>query len=136
MDDDRRLRDVARGLGAAAAERVDVERVAAGVVARLRDDRNAGGSRERPWWRRPALLRIAAAVALLVGGGLVAREVLDRREPGLGATLPALVELSTTELEEISDSLSFETPLHESVAVGLEDLTEEQLRELLRLMEG
>lgn len=136
MEDDRRLRDLARGLGAAAAERVDVERVVAGVVARLRDDRNAGGSQERPWWRRPAVLRIAAAVAVLAGGGLVAREVLDRREPGFGATLPALVELSTTELEEISDSLSFETPLHESVTVGLADLTEEQLRELLRLMEG
>lgn len=130
MEDDRRLRERARGLGAAAAERVDVERVAAGVVARLRD------CRDIHWWRGPAVLRIAAAVAVLAGGGLVAREVLDRREPGLGATLPALVELSTTELEEIADSLSFETPLHESVAVGLEDLTEEQLRELLRLMEG
>lgn len=136
MSDDRNLEQMARGLGASAAERVDVERVAARVVARLREDRDAGRSPERLWWRTPAVLRAAAAVLVLAAGGLVARSVLVRQGPELAASFPALAELSTAELEEVYDSLSFETPLHEVVAVGLHDLTEEQLRELLRLMEG
>lgn len=134
--DDRDLERMARDLGSRAADRIHVERVAAGVVARLREDQDTGRSRERPWWRNPAVLRIAAAVVVLAGGGLVARNVLDRGDAARGAVFPALVELSPAELLEIADSLSLETPVHEGVAVGLQDLTEEQLRELLRLMEG
>lgn len=134
--DDRDLERMARDFGSRAADRIDVERVAAGVVARLREDHDTGRSRERRWWRSPAVLRIAAAVVVLAGGGLVARNVLDRGDAARGAVFPALVELSPAELLEIADSLSFETPVHEGVAVGLQDLTEEQLRELLRLMEG
>jgi len=128
------LERLARNLGTTAADRLDVERVAERVLVRLRADRDGG--RARPWWRRPAVLRIAAAVVVLAGGGLVARNLLDRGDAVRGAVFPALVELSPAELLEIADSLSFDTPVHEGVAVGLQDLTEEQLRELLRLMEG
>src|SRR2546426_224780 len=66
---DARLRELARLLGAGAAERLDVERTAQAVCARLR---------ERPrvtltgWvWMQPAWLKIAAGIALVLGAGRV-----------------------------------------------------------------
>ena len=95
--DEPRLERVAKVMGARAADRLDVERVAAGV---------------------------------LVPG------VLDHRPEPAAVIAPILGDLSADELTEVFDSLSIEAPVHETVAVGFEDLNEAQLQELLRLMEG
>ena len=66
---DERLHELARRLGVRAAERLDVERTAAAVVRRLREQPAATPA----WWVRPAWLRLAAAVVLLLGGAVVYR---------------------------------------------------------------
>ncbi|MBI3982461.1 MAG: hypothetical protein HY337_06085 [Gemmatimonadetes bacterium] len=134
---ERDLEAIARRLGDRAARSVDPDRVAAGILARLR---SAPPAQDRPivrlFFRAPVALRVAAAIAVLVTGGLVTRTLLvDPREP-VTLIAPFLPELSADELTEVLDSLAFEAPLPEDLAVGLTDLTESQLRELLRLMEG
>ena len=47
-----------------------------------------------------------------------------------------LESLSFADLEEVFDSLTYEGPIAELSAVGLDNLDENQLRELLTLMEG
>lgn len=130
--DEQNLERLAGQLGGRAAERLDVERVANEVLSRLR----AQPAERHVWRRRPVWLRIAAAIALVVGGILAIRARLDPADRGPAAMIPHLTELAPDQLLEIADSVHFDTPLHENVAVGLHDLTEEQLRELLRLMEG
>lgn len=133
---DRHPEELARRLGDAAAERLDLGRVADGVVARLRADREPDRSIARIWWRRPAALRIAAALAVLLGGAVVFRSTLEQPESTALVPAPVLRELSTDQLEEVFDSLGYEAPISEQVVIGLDDLDEGQLRELLRLMEG
>ena len=53
---------------------------------------------------------------------------------GVGGTV--LAELNQGELTEIYDSLDTSGPIDESLEAGLSDLTESELNELLRLMEG
>ncbi|MBI4499674.1 MAG: hypothetical protein HY700_00795 [Gemmatimonadetes bacterium] len=127
------LERIANRLGERAAAELDVERTAAAVVSRLRS---------RPavaWWRSSTLLRLAAALALTVGAGLFAyRTTSGPSTPSAAAAnTPALLQgLSSDELEEVLDSLSLEAPAHERVALGLHDLNDEQLKELLQKMEG
>jgi len=130
------LERVAKVMGARAAARLDVERVAVGVVARLRADRAEATRRKRVWWRAPMVLRLAAALAVLVTAGVLVPGVLDHRPEPAAVIAPILGDLSADELTEVFDSLSIEAPVHETVAVGFEDLNEAQLQELLRLMEG
>jgi hypothetical protein len=136
--EDHDMERVAKSLGAQAADRLDVERVTAGVLARLRADDAQARAPRRPWWAPPVLLRLAAALAVLVGGGILARGAL--RHPAAHSTavvsVPILRELTNDELIEVFDSLGVETPVHEGLAVGLESLNEAQLKELLSLMEG
>jgi len=133
--DDAQLREAARRLGARAAERVDVERTAQAVVARLREERQAPRQR---WARLPASwLRIAAALVLLAGAGLVARAL---RGPGGAPQVEAidLGDLSPDQLRELLDAVD-EPGAQEPVAaqdVGLEDLTPQQLRTLLASLEA
>ncbi len=112
---------------------IDVERVARRVVAELR-------IKPVPavWWRKPSMLRAAAAVAILVTGGvLVDRIAENSAEDGAASSLPVgLEELSTTGLNEVLDSLDLFTPASELTPVSLDDFDEEQLRELLVAMEG
>ena len=137
---EQRIEQLARGLGDRAAERLDVETVVSGVLRRLRA--GGGGVEERRSGllrgRGRTLLRIAAALAVLAGGGLVARGALERGAVATTSAVPApvLVGLSTDELEEVFDSLAVEAPVHEFAAGGLESLTETQLRDLLQQMEG
>src|SRR2546429_8325117 len=73
---DDKLQEVARRLGARAAERLDVERTAQAVVARLRTEPRA--EIRVLGWIRPAWLRIAAVLVVVVGAGG------GRRGPGAG----------------------------------------------------
>lgn len=135
--DDRDLEKLARALGQGAGDRLDVERVAAGLVARLRADRERAAQPQRAWWTGPMVLRLAAALAVLAVGGAVARGRLHRSEPATAVVaVPALRDLTGDELIEVFDSLGVEAPVHEGLAAGLESLNEAQLKELLSLMEG
>ncbi len=133
--DEHQLERVAKTLGARAADQLDVERVAAAVVARLRADRAETERPQRVWWTAPMVLRLAAALAVLVAGGVLVRGALENGSES-PMVAPILRDLSTDELTEVFDSLSVEAPVHDGVAIGLENLSEAQLKELLRLMEG
>jgi hypothetical protein len=134
--DERDLERIAGGLGRRAADRLDVAAVSRGVMDRLREaealDRVVA-SRPRPVLR---WLAHAAAVALIVAGSVVT----FRATPPSGdpAARPAanLYELTSDELAEVLDSLSWNAPVSARFAAGLDDLDAEQLEQLLALMEG
>ena len=96
---------MARGLGDRAAERLDVETVVSGVLRRLRA--GGGGVEERRSGllrgRGRTLLRIAAALAVLAGGGLVARGALERGAVATTSAVPAPV--LTAALSEPKDTI-------------------------------
>ena len=123
-------------MGGRAADQLDVERVAAAVVARLHADLVTAARPKHVWWTAPAVLRLAAALAVLVTGGVLVRGALENGSEPAAAIAPILRDLSADELTEVFVSLSIEAPVHEGVAIGLESLNEAQLNELLRLMEG
>ena len=112
---------------------IDVERVARRVVAELRTT-----AVPAVWWRKASVLRVAAAVAILVTGGvLVDRIAENSAEDAAASSLPVgLEELSTTGLNEVLDSLDLFTPASELTPASLNDFDEVQLRELLVAMEG
>ena len=135
--DDAGLREVARRLGVRAADRVDVERTAQAVVARLREEQRA--PLRRAWtWSQPVWLKIAAALVIVAGSGLVARAV--RHAPsGLAAPVEAvdLGDLSVAELRELLQSVE-QPGAVEPLSwqdVGLEDLSPAELRTLLASLE-
>jgi hypothetical protein len=135
---DAKLQELARHLGAQAAERIDVERTAATVVARLRAEQHAP---RRLWGQIPAgWLRIAAALVLLAGAGIVARGVLRRPPAGDVAQteMPDLGDLSADQLRALLNTVSQPAAVEPVSAqeVGLEDLTPQQLRALLASLEA
>jgi hypothetical protein len=129
------LEKIARRLGERAAGGLDVEQTAAAVLARLR-------TRERivPSWAAPRILRLAAAVVLAVGAGVYGYRLVSNDSAGgaelAGVESPMLQTLASSELEEVLDSLSTDAPASEVIAVGLQNLDNDQLTELLRQMEG
>ena len=137
---DARLQEVAQRLGARAAERLDVERTAQAVVARLRTEPRA--ELRVLGWIRPAWLRIAALLVIVVGAGVVA---LNVRTPPLTTPLPLasavgeLSELSGDELRVVLEALGQPGAEPQAVSaqdVGLEDLSALELRALLESLEG
>jgi hypothetical protein len=129
--DERQIERVAARLGSGAAETVDVHRLSASVLARLRD---AGGAR-RP---RPVArwLAVAAGLVIVAGATYYTFGVGDARPPTLsGVAPPQLAGLNSAELGEILDALTVE-PVSLFGQVSLDDLNAEQLAELLQLMEG
>ncbi len=135
--EDQKLRELARGLGARAAERLDVERTAQAVLARLAEP----AARVR-WAARPIVgLRIAAMVVLVVGGGIVVRGV-GRRQAPLSTTIAAPVGINLNDLsaDDLAEILrTFDQSLDQEPVVaetGLDDLNAPELRRLLRSMEG
>lgn len=139
---DDKLQEVARRLGARAAERLDVERTAEAVVARLRTEPRA--EVRVLGWIQPAWLRIAAVLMLLIGASVVA---LNVRSPQLTTSPPLppasaggeLSELSGDELRTVLAALEEPGAERQGVSpqdVGLEDLSAPQLRALLESLEG
>jgi hypothetical protein len=135
---DTALRQLAQRLGTRAAERLDVERTAEAVVTRLRQEPRGAG---RVWAAFDSTwLRIAAAVVLVVGAGLLARpagQPMPRDVAVLAS--PELNELSAPQLEELLRTVAEPGGTRDAVAaqdVGLEDLSAPELRALLASLEG
>ena len=137
--DERELSETAGRLGAGAAQRLNVERPVAAVIERLRAEPRS----ESRWsWRQPSWLRIAAALVIVVGGGLIGRRLLVH--PGMtGHAVAHFVrdDLSDLSADQLRDVL---TTLDETLDLGsttlpeadLEDLDAQQLRAVLRSLEG
>ena len=135
---DAKLQELAQRLGVGAAERLDVERTAQAVVTRLRDAPRLTVTARLGI--QPAWLKIAAAVLLLLGAGLVTRGL--RHEPRMTSTLVGSVaedlsDLTPPQLRETIASLDLPWGQESwPVDTGLEGLSADELRALLRALEG
>jgi hypothetical protein len=137
MIDDTKLENLAKRLGAAAAERLDVGATARNVVAELRRQ-----PAQRRTWIEVHWMRVAAAVVVLLGGGLVARQTLtvpDVSDHPNHLVADDLGDLSTDQLKDVLDRfdeiVGGTTPLLDS-STDLRELNDEQLRNVLRSLEG
>ena len=132
--EERQIVQLAKRLGAKAADTLDVERTAQVVISRVKQ-----APAKVVWWRRMPLLQSAAAAAvfvLTVGVFVVSQLKTNGSDLGVLEEFAELHALSDSELEQVYDSLTAEAPVHELSAVNLQDLNEGQLEELLALMEG
>ena len=134
MNDDE-LEKLAQRLGARAAERLDVEATAAAVLRRL-------GEREQErtlWWMQPVWLRAAAAVVLIAGGVALWRTG-GQRLPVHPSHYVAedLNGLSADDLRDVlsglDQTLNGTEPAQSEP--GLNELSPEQLKAVLRSLEG
>jgi hypothetical protein len=134
--DDTALRALAARLGARAAERLDVDAVGRAVAERLRNPEVTPlAARVR---RAPLMwLRLAAALVVLAGAGIVARRLVPPADPVPQLVADELSDLGAEQLTELLGSLD-ETLAGSDVPVGaeLDDLNVEQLERMLRAMEG
>ena len=136
MNEDAKLHEAARRLGTAAADKLDVDRMAAAVVQQLRIDSPSGA---RPSWIQPAWLRIAAAVLVLVGGGLAVRQMGGPTTAhGAHFVTDDLTDLSIDQLQDVLNTLDETLDLGSTTLpeVDLEDLDAQQLQAVLRSLEG
>ncbi len=135
--EDERLRELAGRLGRRAAERLDVERTAQAVVARLREARPAPAW---TWaWPRTVWLRAAAVLLAVLGAGLLARSVLGPTPRAVVPLTPGedVGDLTADQLREALQGLK--QPLTDDIGVtdaGFESLSADELRALLRSLEG
>ena len=140
MNDEARLENLAKRLGAAAAERLDVATTARNVVERLREQ-----PVRRALWVHQTWLRIAAALVIVLGGAVVASRLTPGRHPGVSAHAAHFVaddlgDLSAEELRAVLAAFD-EMVGSNSVAVpegstDLRELDAHQLRAVLRSLEG
>jgi len=135
MIDDTKLENLAKRLGAAAAERLDVGATARTVVAALRRQ-----PAQRRTWIELHWMRVAAAVVVLLGGGLIVRQTVpDVSEHPNHLVADDLGDLSTDQLKDVLDRfdeiVGSTTPLLDSSS-DLRELNDEQLRNVLRSLEG
>jgi hypothetical protein len=138
MNDDAKLHDIAKRLGAQAAERIDVQKTAQAVLQRLREQPAA-----RPSWVQTAWLRIAAALVIVVGGAYAVRRLWpsnDHRGDIAHFVADDLHDLSTDQLRDVLATLdeTLERPstvLPEGSA-DFDELNAQQLRAVLRTLEG
>ena len=133
---DAKLHDLAKRLGAGAAERLDVERTAQMVLARLRAEPRV--SVVARLWMQPAWLKIAALLVLLLGSGVVARRPW---RAGTATVIPAGEDLTGLSADQLREAIhSLDQPLAEegagSVDAGLEGLSADELRALLHALES
>lgn len=129
---DRDIERMATDLGRRAGDDLDVERVAATVVGRLRA---AGGpAHPTPWGR---WLALAASLAVAAGTGYLTFGTPGAPPPAPAAIgSPVLDALTATELGEVLDSLILDAPLAQWAGATLNDLDAAQLAELLTILEG
>jgi hypothetical protein len=139
MNDDARIEQLAKRLGAAAAERLDVRVTARKVVQRLQEE-----PVRRTTWVQPAWLRIAAAVVILVGGGVLVGRLTTGHRPVVNQHAAHFVaddlnDLSAAELRDVLASFD-DIISTDSVTMpdssDLHQLDAQQLREVLRTLEG
>ena len=125
------------------AARVDVERVAARVLERLRH--GGAAPTRRLLWMSPVALRAAAAVVVLVAGGALVTLTRERPQQSasvrLPVTIPAADSLNSGQLEavlkaagEVRPVVDTAAPVHSSGS--LDDLSEPQLETLLASLNG
>jgi len=118
-----------------AAARVDAERVAERVLGRLRTEPVVARP-HRTW----TAMRIAAAIAVLVTGGVVAKVALDGGRSAVVATLPVDVpeSVSTQQAAAVLDAVaaSADSAVVFSASVTVDDLSEAELRTLLQVMQS
>ena len=130
------LMQAARRLGARAAERLDVEATAQAVLARLKEPVRA----EPSVWRGPIWLSLAATVTLLIGGGVMLRDIHHGPPPAADVVAPAGMDLNELSAEQLREVLStFDQSLEQETSpldTGWEDLSAPELRALLRSLEG
>lgn len=134
-----RLAAAVRALDARAAEhaaRVSPDRVAAGVLERLR--REGAVESRRAWWMRPATLRMAGAAVLVVAAGWGVSLVRERSAATairLPVAIPAMDSLSAGQLESVLQAAG-EMRAANFVPVSasngsLDSLSEQQLQKVL-----
>lgn len=135
-----------KALDARAAQRaaaVDVERVAARVVARLRSGEAA--TSPRPRWMTPGALRAAAAVVVLAGAAAVVTLSIGRSPQTtalrLPVSIPAMDSLSSGQLEDVLEAAGEVGAVADSLpapasGTSLDGLSEAQLETLLASLNG
>ncbi|HEX4633775.1 MAG TPA: hypothetical protein VH163_08085 [Gemmatimonadales bacterium] len=132
---DQELVRAARQLGVQAAGQLDLERTARGVVARWRAEQRRTIT---PLWRSPAMIRVAAAIILLVAGletwehrhrlptqEVVAVEATDVGLEGLSAEQLAAILPGVDQAEDVETTAS---------DAGLEGLSVDELKSVLNQM--
>lgn len=133
---DEELRHAARRLGAAAADRLDVERTAQAVLSRLRaGDASARGPIR---WMQPAWMRAAAVVVVIIGAGAIYRVMHHVHLPVSATTdsppADVLADIPSGQLQQVlsdlNDPLEMPGAVHAGEA-GVEDLSAPQLQSLL-----
>ena len=122
----------AQRLGARAADRLDLDQTARRVVDRWRVEQ----ARVRPFYARPAFLRIAAALILVAAGVATWRARTGR--PDVVAVVPSdagLEGLSADQLQALLPAAE-EPAVGENLAsdAGLEGLSPDELRSILASM--
>lgn len=143
MIDETRLEQLAQQLGTRAAERLDVQATARKVVERLREQ----PAERRILWVQQTWLRIAAALVIVVGGGLVLRQQLtpgSNRAPAVAHAAhyvaDDLSDLSADELRDVLTSfdaiITTDSGAAPESTTDLHQLDPQQLRAVLRSLEG
>lgn len=134
---DEELRRLAGRLGSEAADRLNVDRLASAVVAHLQSHTRPGRPAPR-WWSQPGWLRIAAAILLMAGGGILLRQAI-RVTHQARYVADDLQDLSADQLREVLGALDqtlAEPSAIEPSETDLDGLTTEQLEQLLQSLEG
>lgn len=136
---DPKLRELAQRLGARAAERLDVERTAQAVLTRLRDEQRRSVAARL--WMQPAWLKIAATVVVVLGAGIAVRGLVHKPTTTTAVVVPLGDDLSDLTPEQLREAMrSLEQPLTGegpgTVETGLDGLSTDELRALLRTLEG
>jgi hypothetical protein len=125
---------------AALAAGVDVEGVAARVLERLRHE-----EKPRFRWTSPAVLRVAAAVVLVVAAGAVVTSRMERPQQTaalkLPLSIPAADSLDSGQLEAVVKAAGEVRPVVDSSAPtatsgSYDDLSDQQLETLLASLKG
>jgi len=132
---DEELVAAARQLGVEAAGRLDLDRTARGVVARWRAEQRRAPI---PFWKSPGMIRVAAAVILLVAGietwehrhhlateEVVAVEATDAGLEGLSADQLQAILPAVDQAEDVGTTAS---------DAGLEGLSLDELKSVLNQM--